>query len=270
MMKVSIIIPTYKPGEYIRECLYSLVHQDLSCNEYEIIIVLNGCCEPYLSNLHKIVKEAGSTNIKIFQTDIPGVSNARNIGIDNAIGKYILFVDDDDWVSEHYLTSLLSIASPNAIACSNVILKNSIEGKALPHFLFSAYKRCKTYDKLTLFNSRSFLSSVWCKLIPKDVIGDRRFDTKYKLGEDSLFMFIISDRIKKITLSSENIVYYVRARENSVSRRHYSYTLRVKVALSLTLSYLHHFLKSPFKYNFLLFASRVFATLIKLRKKEYV
>lgn len=269
-MKVSIIIPTYKPGDYIRECLESLFHQDLSCDEYEIIIILNGCCEPYFSNLHKIINDANCVNVKIFQTDIPGVSNARNIGIDNATGKYILFVDDDDWVSEHYLTSLLSIASPKTIACSNVILKDSIEGKALPHFLSSAYKRCKTYDKLTLFNSRSFLSSVWCKLIPNDVIGDRRFDSKYKLGEDSLFMFVISDRIKGITLSSENIVYYVRARENSVSRRHYSFTLRVKVALSLTLSYFHYFLKSPFKYNFLLFASRVFATLIKLRKKEYV
>lgn len=269
-MKVSIVIPTYKPGDYIRECLESLFHQDLSYDEYEIIIVLNGCCEPYLSNLHKIVKEADCVNVKVFQTDIPGVSNARNIGIDKATGQYILFVDDDDWVSKHYLTSLLSIVSPKTIACSNVILKNSIGGKAMPHFLSSAYKRCKTYDKLTLFNSRSFLSSVWCKLIPKDVIGDRRFDTKYKLGEDSLFMFVVSDRIKGITLSSENIVYYVRARENSVSRRHYSFALRVKVAFSLTLSYFRYFLKSPFKYDFLLFASRVFATLIKLRKKEYV
>lgn len=269
-MKISVIIPTYKPGDYIKECLASLLRQNLSTAEYEIIIVLNGCCEPYLSNLNNFVQETKSKNIKLIQTDVAGVSNARNIGIDNSSGEYILFVDDDDWVSDNYLTDLLCIASDNTIACSNVLLKETVDGDALPHFLSSAYKRCKCYCNLTLFNSRSFLSSVWCKLIPIKVIGDRRFDTKYKLGEDSLFMFVISDKINGISLSADNTVYYVRARQNSVSRRHYSFGLRLNVALNLTASYFVQYLKSPFKYDFLLFASRVFATLIKLRKKEYV
>lgn len=269
-MEVSIIIPTYKPGDYIKECIYSLIHQNMSKDCYEIIIVLNGCCEPYLTNLNRLMDEVSNNNISIIQTDISGVSNARNIGLDNAKGKYVLFIDDDDWVSDSYLTNLLSIASEDTIACSNVVLTNTEKDDLLPYFLSAAYVRCSKYRKLSLFNSRSFLSTVCCKLIPMSIIGKRRFYVKYKLGEDSLYMFSVSDKIKRISLSDYNTIYYVRARQNSASRKHYSFYLRLRVALSLTASYVWIYIKAPFSYDFLLFASRVFATIIKLRKKEYV
>ena len=102
------------------------------------------------------------------------------------------------------------------------------------------------------------------------IIGKRRFDVKYKLGEDSLYMFCVSDKIKRIALSSNNTIYHVRARQNSASRKHYSFYLRLRVALSLTASYVWIYIKAPFSYDFFLFASRVFATIFKLRKKEYV
>lgn len=269
-MEVSVIIPTYKPGHYINECIHSLMHQNISKDVYEIIIVLNGCCEPYFSSLNKLVGQKCKTNVRIIQTDIPGVSNARNIGLDNALGKYVLFIDDDDWVSENYLSNLLSSASEDTIACSNVTLINPENNEQIPYFLSSAYNKCLKYGKLSLFNTRSFLSTVCCKLIPMSIIGKRRFDAKYKLGEDSLYMFSISDKIKRISLSDYNTIYYVRARPNSASRKHYSFYLRLRVALSLTASYIGIYIKAPFSYDFFLFASRVFATIVKLRKKEYV
>lgn len=269
-MDISVIVPTYKPGDYIQACLLSLAHQNFAASNYEIIVVLNGCCNPYLSSLERFVETEGLENVRIIQTDIPGVSNARNIGLDNASGKYVLFVDDDDWVSGNYMQNLLSIVSDNAVACSNVVLKDSSSGVVLPYFLSSAYTRCRGYSKRTLFNSRSYLSSVCCKLIPVGIIGNNRFDATHKLGEDALFMFMISDRIKNITLSSEDTIYYVRARENSASRKHYTFGKRLKVALRLSVSYIAVYIQKPFSYDFWLFASRIFATLIKLRKKEYV
>ena len=269
-MEVSVIIPTYKPEYYINECIYSLMHQNISKDAFEIIIVLNGCCEPYFSYLNKLLGDKCKTNVRIIQTDIPGVSNERNIGLDNALGKYVLFIDDDDWVSENYLSNLLSVASEDAIACSNVALINPENDEQIPYFLSSAYNKCSKYGKFTLFNCRSFLSTVCCKLIPMSIIGKRRFDVKYKLGEDSLYMFCVSDKIKRIALSSNNTIYHVRARQNSASRKHYSFYLRLRVALSLTASYVWIYIKAPFSYDFFLFASRVFATIFKLRKKEYV
>lgn len=269
-MKISVIIPSYKPGEYIKECLSSLKRQTLSADDFEIVVVLNGCDAPYQSVLEKYIQEENIVNAHVIHTDTPGVSNARNVGIDSAKGEYLLFLDDDDWVSDNYLSNLLALASTDTISNSNFLLIDDGSGKTLPYFLSNAYQRCSAYSSLNLFNARSFLSSACGKLIPRKVIGDRRFDTTHKLGEDSFFMFCISDRIKHIALAAEETVYYVRARQGSASRRKYKYSTRVLVAIRLTKSYLLQYFKNPFKYNFLFWASRVAATIIKLRKKEYV
>lgn len=270
-MEISVIIPTYKPGEYISDCLRSLEEQDFPVSDYEVIIVLNGCDMPYRSMLEDIVTDNGYVNVRLIQTDEPGVSNARNIGIDNAKGKYLLFIDDDDWVAGNdYLSSMHAMTDLHTVVACNCYLIDDKTREHLPYFLTSAYKRCMECPKLTLFNSRSFLSTVTGKLIPRDVIGDRRFDTKYKLGEDALFMFIVSDRISRMEIvHNADTVYNVRARENSATRARHRYSERIAVAMRLTCSYMGAYLKKPLKYDFLLFASRVYATISKLRKKVY-
>lgn len=106
--KISVIIPTYKPKEYLWDCLESLERQTLPPNEFEIIIVLNGCNEPYYSQIKKHI-ESTSLNINFIHTLLGGVSNARNLGLDAANGDYISFIDDDDYVSESFLEYLLII-----------------------------------------------------------------------------------------------------------------------------------------------------------------
>ena len=107
-MKISVIIPSYKPGDYFRVCLASLKSQTLSKDKFEVIIILNGCSEPWLSEVKALIENyARDVAIRLIQTGTPGVSNARNIGIDNAKGEYITFIDDDDYVSPRYLENLL-------------------------------------------------------------------------------------------------------------------------------------------------------------------
>ena len=79
-MKISVIIPSYKPGEYIKECLSSLKRQTLSADDFEIVVVLNGCDAPYQSVLEKYIQEENIVNAHVIHTDTPGVSNARNVG----------------------------------------------------------------------------------------------------------------------------------------------------------------------------------------------
>jgi len=97
---ISVIIPSYKPDNYIYRCLESVARQDIDKQRYEVIIVLNGCNEPYYTDI-KLFLQQKFQGIKtlLLQTDVAGVSNARNIGLDNAQGEYISFIDDDDWVS---------------------------------------------------------------------------------------------------------------------------------------------------------------------------
>ena len=90
-MKISVIIPTYKPLSYLWECLNSLIQQTYPKTDFEIILVLNGCCEPYKSDInHYIATSMQGVNINFIQIDEGGVSNARNIALDKAKGEYRL------------------------------------------------------------------------------------------------------------------------------------------------------------------------------------
>ena len=96
-MKISVIVPTYKPKEYLWECLDSLVAQTLPGREWELLLVLNGCCEPWRTQIEQYIgSKMQGMNVVFVQTDTPGVSNARNIALDRARGEYITFIDDDD------------------------------------------------------------------------------------------------------------------------------------------------------------------------------
>ncbi len=269
-MQISVIIPVYKPGEYIFRCLQAVAKQTMAKDLYEVIIVLNGCCEPYYQLLDEYLnKNLIDVNTKLLQTDIQGVSNARNMGIDKSIGEYITFIDDDDWISENYLTELLAKADTDCIVEANVLQIEQTTNKPIDHFLTSAYEKAIGRKRLTFYNSRSFLSSACCKLIPHTVIRNDRFNTNYPLGEDSLFMFQISKRIRNIRIASPQTVYYVLHRPCSASRKIYSYPFRVSLAFKLVKSYICVYAKDIRHYDFVFFLTRIAATLRKLFRKTY-
>ena len=87
-MDISVIIPTHKPQRYIEVCLRSLDAQTLDKNRYEVLIILNGEKEPYYSTIQHLL-DSYELNGRLLYTDVAGVSNARNIGLDNAEGNYI-------------------------------------------------------------------------------------------------------------------------------------------------------------------------------------
>lgn len=269
-MDISVIIPTYKPGGYIRECLESLMKQTLAADRFEVIVVVNGCNEPYKSHIRQhLAQWPDGMNTTLLQTDTPGVSNARNMGIDNAQGCYLAFVDDDDWVSPDYLQNLLAKAGDGAVVASNVMLIDENSRRQMPYFLTDAYKQVSSIEHPSLFTARRFLSPPVCKLIPRAMIGDDRFPTDFALGEDSIFVFTITKRLREVRFADADTVYYVRYRDTSVSHRHYDYPFRIQLALRTTIRYTSIYLKSPLEYNFMLFLSRVAATLLKLLHKSY-
>ena len=220
-MKVSVIIPTYKPQDYIWTCLESLINQTLSYEHYEVIVVLNGCCEPWKSQIEGYVASNMSTmNVTFIQTDSPGVSNARNLGIDVMKGQYLLFMDDDDYISNTCLQEMLSLQNGDVVVeCYPYAFDDgdqSIEQRA--YGLTSSYDYCVEH-KCNKLNStaRKFFSGPCMKLIPSSYIGNRRFDTRFKVGEDSIFMFAISDKINDVIFTSKNAVYYRRYRKGSAT-----------------------------------------------------
>lgn len=267
--RISVIIPSYKPGDYIWECLDSLYDQTLDKLEFEVIVILNGCNEPWQNDIQTWIKNHPSLNLSLIQTDQGGVSNARNIGIDHAKGEYIAFIDDDDYVSPSYLEELLALSSPGSVALTDSIYfadeTRTMDYNNIHH---KEYVRLKDSDNPSLYQSRRFFNGPVMKLIHKDIIGKRRFDTRFANGEDSLFMALISDRIKSCRFCSSDAVYYRRIRINSATTKKRSMFNRLLNCLKAISQYSKYWIKNPLNYNPAFMASRIAATIKALLTGE--
>ena len=102
MELISIIVPVYKAEKYLSECIDSIISQ--TYENFELILIDDGSPD----NSGKICDEYAEKDkrIKVIHKENAGVSSARNIGLDNASGEYIAFIDSDDFVDKQYLEKL--------------------------------------------------------------------------------------------------------------------------------------------------------------------
>lgn len=260
-MKISVIIPTYKPQAYLRECLDSIYNQTFSKLDYEILLVLNGCNEPYDAQIKEWLSKHPDLQVQYFQTDVGGVSNARNIALDNVTGEYVTFIDDDDLISPSYLEELYEMAAPHTISlCYPYAFNDGEIEKQLPYGITDAYNYCLAHGcDVIASRARKYFSGPCMKLIPMSFIQDRRFDTRFKNGEDCIFMFLISDKFKLMTFTSKGAIYYRRFREGSAVSTRRSKKEEILNSLKCVKEYTKIFFKGNYSVYFYL--SRIIAEL---------
>lgn len=104
-MKLSIIIPAFNVEKYLAKCLDSVLDQDLDPQDYEIIIVNDGSADRSFEIAQRYA--AINSNIKLISKENGGVASARNLGMNSAIGKYIYFIDSDDYLLSNSLKKLV-------------------------------------------------------------------------------------------------------------------------------------------------------------------
>lgn len=246
-----MIIPTYKPQNYLWECLDSLCNQTLPFARFEIIVVLNGCKDPYYTQIWKYIDEHPKVNWRFLQTDQSGVSNARNIGLDVVAGDYVTFIDDDDYVSPTFLESLYAKANRETIVLSNVYAFYDGKPEEQRYYrITESYKRLHTLGRVKHPKARKFFSCPSMKLIPMCFIQGRRFDVRFRNGEDSLFMFMISDCFKDVDFSTDDAIYYRRYREGSAVMKTRTRREIVTNEFKLLLTMLSYYMPRFWKYNF--------------------
>lgn len=202
-MLLSIIIPAYDSAQLISRCLDSIVGQ-LS-DDVEIIVVDDGSrdntaviCKEY-TRLH--------SRIKLIQQPNLGVSVARNRGIEAAAGKYLWFVDSDDFISEYSIAILLDFVKDNELDVLqfgyNIITDNGgckTKKKSISEVLsFAQY-----------LNGNYYEGTLWQSLIKKELITSRnRFKESLKIGQDGLFLMELmpkANRLQRISIVAYN--YY--------------------------------------------------------------
>lgn len=224
-VKISVIIPCYNSEKYLDKCLKSLINQTFK--DYEIICVNDGSVDSTLDILKKY-------NVKIINQNNLGVSASRNIGLQNADGEYITFIDSDDWVNPEYLENLHRAIIKNDcdIAISSMIRKRTLKSKYRMHFLSE-----KTYEnlqeKLDICNIPA-CCYICGKLFKKSLIEKKPF-ANGMFFEDVLWTpYIIKDANKIVT--TPNAYYYYRVNNNSIvksvqslAKQHDSYIAKTKL-----------------------------------------
>ncbi|MBQ8050751.1 MAG: glycosyltransferase family 2 protein [Bacteroidaceae bacterium] len=252
-IKISVVIPSYRPQRYTFECLESLKRQTLSPEEYEVIVILNGDKAPYYSQL----EEALPANGRLLYSPAASACSSRNMGLDEARGEYICFIDDDDLVSPSYLEELLKHARRDVIAASNCLSVYD-DGHTGENPYTQEYKRCAEKGVQPFYQPKKIFSVPWMKLIHRDVIGDRRFDEHFPSGQDALLMFEISDRMEKVRFASSDAVYYWRQRGGSLHKLNYSRLISKYGRLAW--AYTRLYFGSPLQYNLLFYLTRLLAS----------
>ena len=183
MPKISVIVPVYKAEQYIRRCVDSILAQTFT--DFELLLIDDGSPD----NSGAICDEyaAKDSRIKVFHKENGGVSSARNLGLDNATGEWITFVDSDDWIETDYLQLCLNLSETNNLD----FLKFDLGGNYLKEQDSNQnINKDNLIEVLTINNfiTKSFNYSV-TSFIKKSTIGKTRFNELMKYAEDQLFIF---------------------------------------------------------------------------------
>lgn len=170
--EVSVIIPVYNVEKYLSRCLDSIVSQDFA-GPYEVLIIDDGSTDNS-SKIASLYKEKYPHLITLFSKENGGLASARNIGLDNAKGGYILFVDSDDYVEPTYIRVLYSLANSTnsdiSMCLSNRCYGNDGEGKL---FDSGFNKNFVSIEIETILRRTSF--SACNKLYKKNLFSGLRF-----------------------------------------------------------------------------------------------
>ncbi|MUK92239.1 glycosyltransferase [Aliivibrio fischeri] len=262
MKKISVLIPTYKPDWYLERCLHSIEAQTLSKNNFKVYIALNGKKNGYEQYVGNLLEKCHFYYEYIYIEEA-SVSNSRNVLIEKSIEDYITFLDDDDVLSPTYLESLLAVSSEYVVGISNIYNFERNINERKPNYIGDSFFKLPALEK-SKFKSRKYFSSPCAKLIHRNIIGETRFNRKLDMGEDALFMTMISSNVKAVMKSDSEAIYYVFERANSLSRKKIQRSYEIKRIVYLLMKYSVLFAKA--KKNHLFIATRFAATLKFIRR----
>lgn len=234
-LKLSIIIPIYKEDDYIEECLKSLIDEINICGrpneQYELIVVSDGASDNAIEKILKYEKKIA--NFKLLKMEHIGAAAARNLGIKEARGEYLAFIDADDRVSNGFLS-----------ACDQLLDKHKdlyifglkrIEGEKIEYWTVKdkEYKSNKEFADEYIKNGHLLIYSNCNKIYLTKIIKDHNilFDESIHFGEDRLFNYDYLRYVSSIVTSSIIKHDYIKRNEISQSTRHYDNYFNIALKL---------------------------------------
>lgn len=215
MIKVSVIVPIYNSEKYLKKSIDSILNQTLK--EIEVIAVLNGCND----NSKDIISSYEDYRLKIFELDTPSIGNARNEGINNSNGNYILFFDADDFMNPNMCEALYDYAISYNLDIVTSDYYTYIETKKK-----QKYTHTYNFENCNLIKNSELLYKINLgpiKLFKRKLIVDNKIefpiDLKY---EDIPFVascLKYSTEIGKVPLPLFNYVIHDGSEQNTINNK---------------------------------------------------
>lgn len=162
LIKFSIIVPVYNAEKYLERCLKSLFMQDMDSEEYEVIAINDGSEDASESILQQLAQF--HSNLKWITTPNRGVSEARNLGCGMARGRYLLFVDSDDYVAPNVFLEVYEQLEKEQldILVMDYTFWDEHDRQHLFSELDKRYTGCTEVMDGKLFMQRCLPQVVWC------------------------------------------------------------------------------------------------------------
>lgn len=202
---ISVIVPVYKSEDYLERCLNSIVGQ--TYNNIEIILIYNreslDKCPEICSNFARKFK-----NIKLIHQEDSGPSAARNAGLDIANGRYLVFVDSDDFIAPTMIDFLKSELESNGVLlsiCGHEKFPIGVAG-AVKTKLNSASSKINDAEAFEFILDNQELTAPWAKMYDASLFKDLRFQVSR--NEDMFLTPQIFKKAKKISISFKKLYFY--------------------------------------------------------------
>ena len=213
---ISIITPVYNAEQYLDECIGSVLNQTYT--NIELILINDGSTDGSPGICRKWADQ--DERVKLIDKKNEGAAIARNIGINNAKGSLIGFVDNDDIIEPDMYEIMyrdMKKADADIVMCNSRSYKDGKRGKnSLERYSSFEIERRALVERFLSYE-KIFASSVWSKLYKKEIIGEVRFLENIMLGDDYFFNGIIYPKIRKMYYE-ERMLYNYRIREGSMCR----------------------------------------------------
>lgn len=185
---ITVVIPTYKPNDYIESCVKSVLEQNYAPEKVEVIISVNGTNEEYAKQLED--KYKFKNRVRVIYTPTPGASSGRNNARKYIRTDFVTYLDDDDYLSKGFLKLLASCANDDvSIVCGKIVdvhsggtvIENTYLNKTLVNM--GEGKHSNYYSLVSVFSS--FCAKLYRSSLVKDVWGE--FDESLAHTEDVIF-----------------------------------------------------------------------------------
>lgn len=218
---ISVIVPIYNAEKYLANCIESILAQ--SYKQFELLLINDGSKDASEDICKKYAQK--DNRIRIISKENSGVADTRNLGIDKAIGKYVTFIDADDYVEERAFEKAVNkITQENASICGyhfNYVKGDSVSARIESRFkttILNGATRRELVNNLYSMNENGIMPAVWRYLFEREFLlkNGIKFPNN-KIGEDLIFVleaFRVADKLVVL----DDALYNYRVNEKSVMR----------------------------------------------------